>query len=65
MAPQNKPTDNLRPDLQHVVFTVLGLRDITKRTGLRTTRSQNDILGALTDKDLALVACALAAAETR
>lgn len=65
MAPQTKSNDSLRPDLQQVVVSVLALRAITARTGMRTTRSQNDILGALNNQDLAAVACALAAAETR
>lgn len=62
---QIKFNATLTPELELVVARVLALRGITAKTGMRTTRSQNDILGALSDTDLSLVALALAAVETR
>ena len=40
--------------------TILNLRRLTKDTGTRTTRAQNDVLRALDSADLAAIANALA-----
>jgi hypothetical protein len=63
--PNFRPVSNgsLRPDLQKVVAGILALRAITKKSGFRTTRGQNEILGKLNGPDLAAVACVLAEVE--
>ena len=44
---------------QEALDTILNLRKLTKQTGTRTTRAQNDILRALNSLDIAAVANAL------
>jgi len=43
----------LSPAAQKVVEEVLALREYTRRTGFRTTRSQNELIQSLNGRDLA------------
>ncbi len=53
-----RPT-SLTAELKAVADRILALRAHTKRTGFRTTRSQNEILSRLLADDLATVLLAL------
>ena len=53
-------TETLSPAAQEALTTILNLRWLTKNTGTRTTRAQNDVLQSLSSTDLAAVANALA-----
>lgn len=44
-------TSNLTPAAQAVVDKVKALREYTQLTGFRTTRSQNEIIQAITNPD--------------
>jgi cytochrome c553 len=50
----------LTPEAQEALTTILNLRTLTKETGTKTTRAQNDVLRALSSKDIAAVANTLA-----
>lgn len=53
-------TQELSPTAREVVEKIKAMRDYTQRTGFRTTRSQNDLIQAITDpNDLASVLLAL------
>ena len=53
-------TQELSPNAREVVEKIKAMRDYTQRTGFRTTRSQNDLIQAITDpNDLASVLLAL------
>jgi len=52
--------DELTPEQDQALTTILNLRKLTRETGTITTRAQNDVLRALTSVDLAAVANALA-----
>ena len=47
---------NANPTAHRALRLVMALRELTKQTGTRTTRSQNHILQALSDEELTLVA---------
>jgi hypothetical protein len=53
-------TTVLTPQQTAAVQTILNLRRLTRETGTRTTRAQNDILQALSSVDVSSVANALA-----
>jgi hypothetical protein len=53
-------TTVLTPQQTAAVQTILNLRRLTRETGTRTTRAQNDILQALSSVDVSAVANALA-----
>jgi hypothetical protein len=49
----------LTPDLQETVKKVLALRNLTKTTGFKTSRSVGELLGRLTADELSLVSLEL------
>jgi hypothetical protein len=53
----------LSPSQEQALITILNLRKLTRETGTITTRAQNDILRALSSKDIAAVANALASSN--
>lgn len=60
MTTTTKTKNELSPDAQKPVTTILNLQKLTRETGTITTRAQNDILRALNSSDIAAVANALA-----
>lgn len=50
---------NKKESTRDALRTVIALRKLTAETGTRTTRSQNEILRALSDEDLTALATAL------
>jgi len=49
----------MRPDLQSLVDKIRAMRKMTRDTGFRTTRSQNELLAKLNADDLGTVLVAL------
>ncbi len=58
-------SNQLRPDLQKVVETITGLRQLATSTGYVTFKEQKVILDRLSSEDKALVGQALAQTEQR
>ena len=54
---------SLSPDAQKALRQILALRQLTRETGTRTTKTQNSILQALSVEVLAEVAEALASLD--
>jgi hypothetical protein len=54
-------TPTLSANAATALQTILNLRKLTRETGTKTTRSQNDVLQSLNSVDIAAVANALAA----
>jgi hypothetical protein len=50
---------SVTPELTEIIDRIRALRAHTKRTGFRTTRSENEILSRLSADDLATVLLAL------
>lgn len=49
----------LRPELQQVVNKVRALRELTRTTGFKTSRSVGELLGRLSADDLSVVSLEL------
>jgi hypothetical protein len=55
-----KRIDEMTEHQNRVFLKVIGLRQLSRTTGMITKRSQNTLLEALSDHDLAIVSLALA-----
>lgn len=61
-APRKETTmteETLRPDLQKIAGQVIALREMTRTTGFKTSRSIGDLLNRLNPDDLAAVSLAI------
>jgi hypothetical protein len=58
-------SNQLRPDLEKVVETITGLRQLAASTGYVTFKEQKVILDSLTSEDKALVGRALVQREQK